>query len=331
MADDDWQLEMLCNLAAGEFLMPIGHFPQFKSMELSIRKMLELRKQYEVSTEAVLHRFARVTELPCAVFAASERKGSGYKLEYAVPSRSWPILIPNGLELPKKSRLGECTAIGFTAVGQEEWIKELGNVEVQCVRISPYPGESVPRFVGFIRPNISPSLQMAKIIVLKGDATEPRGDGLKIVGLIVNDRTPNLGAGFGRNVQQKWPETKNAFRSWAEKHPRSFSLGNIFCAETHEKDILVFHMICQRGYGPSPTPRLRYSHLKTCLEKLGQFAIQHKATVHLPKLGTGHAGGSWVLIEQMIDEVLCSQGLNVTVYELPNQSSSNPSARSLFD
>src|ERR1039458_7936894 len=59
---DDWQVEMLCNLGAAEFLMPVGTFPDFKQEGVGIDRLLELRMQFEVSTEAVLLRVIRVTE-----------------------------------------------------------------------------------------------------------------------------------------------------------------------------------------------------------------------------------------------------------------------------
>ncbi len=87
-------------------------------------------------------------------------------------------------------------------------------------------------------------------------------------------------------------------------------------------------MICQHGYGPSPTPRLRYAALKSCLEQLAVFARGESATIHMPRIGAGFGGGSWALIQQLIDEILCGQGLTVTVYELPGTPPAQPS---LFD
>jgi O-acetyl-ADP-ribose deacetylase (regulator of RNase III) len=327
--DDDWQLEMLCNLAAAEFLMPVAQFPQLRDAELSIRSILKLREDYKVSAEAVLLRVARLTEAPCAVFAASERAGERFGLEYAVASRAWPVTIASGTLLPKETHLKECTAIGYTAIGQEEWLPKMGPVEVQCVRISPFPGESIPRLVGFIRPQSFTPVHSGKITLLRGDATEPRGDRhKKVIAFIVNDKTPNWGAGFALGIRRKWPEAQTAFRTWATTNPSLLSLGNVFHSDVVDEEITTFQMICQHGYGKSPTPRIRYAYLKICLEKLAQFASTHKASIHMPKIATGYGGGSWQLVEQMIDETLCARGLDVTVYELPHQSQPQPN---LFD
>jgi len=76
-------------------------------------------------------------------------------------------------------------------------------------------------------------------------------------------------------------------------------------------------MIAQHGYGPSPKPRIRYVHLRTCLDKLAEFALGHGATVHMPRIGTGHAGGQWNIVRELVDEGLVRRGIEVTVYELP--------------
>jgi IrrE N-terminal-like domain len=46
MQGDDWQLEMLCNMAASELLMPIGRLPLLEAERLTIDSILELRKKY---------------------------------------------------------------------------------------------------------------------------------------------------------------------------------------------------------------------------------------------------------------------------------------------
>src|SRR5207253_142360 len=53
---DDWQLEMLCNIAAAEFLMPVGTLPSMDRSSLKIDRLVALRPKYDVSMEAVLIR-----------------------------------------------------------------------------------------------------------------------------------------------------------------------------------------------------------------------------------------------------------------------------------
>ncbi len=317
--DDDWQLEMLCNIAAAEFLMPITQFPDLRESEVNINTILKLRENYKVSAEAVLLRLVRLTEAPCSIFAASEREPGRFVLEYSVSSRAWPVSIPCGTLLPRETVLKGCTAFGYTAIGEEEWLPALGPLRIECVRISPFPDESVPRYVGVICPQSFRPVKTGRITILKGDATQPRGEGNKVIAHIVNDKTPNWGKGFAFAVRRKWPEVQEAFQSWVARNPHSLSLGNVFHSEVFDEQLTVFQMICQRGYGPSPSPRIRYAPLKTCLEQLVKFADEQNASIHMPPIGIGEAGGSWGFIQQIIDEVLCSRGKDVTVYELPGQ------------
>src|SRR5205085_5724425 len=62
MEADEWQLEMLCNIGAAELLMPIGTFPELHDESLSIENLKKLQKKYQVSTEALLLRVAKLTE-----------------------------------------------------------------------------------------------------------------------------------------------------------------------------------------------------------------------------------------------------------------------------
>lgn len=331
---DEWQVEMLCNLGAAEFLMPVGSFPDFKREDVGIDRLLELRKRFEVSTEAVLLRMVRVTETPCAMFVASKHASSlhpdRYTLDYAVGSRTWKLTVQKGALLPKNSIMTECTAIGFTAKGNEEW-GAAGNLHIECVGIAPFPGERFPRVVGIVRPCSEIKAESARIQFLVGDATEPRGSGHRIVAHVVNDKTPNWGAGFGLAVRESWPEVQDAFRAWVASKPDVLQLGNVYHSQI-SSDITFFQMICQHGYGPSPTPRLRYGALKACLDQLTNFALTSHATIHMPRIGAGQGGGVWGLIQQLIDETLSARGVQVTIYDLPQtkRDSSVTSEQTLF-
>ena len=62
---------MLCNIGAAELLMPIATFPALREKALKINSLMELRKQFQVSSEALLLRVVNLSLEACAVFAAS--------------------------------------------------------------------------------------------------------------------------------------------------------------------------------------------------------------------------------------------------------------------
>src|SRR6202041_1453783 len=179
MTSNDWQLEALCNVGAAEILMPVGSFHLDECRPLSIDTVIALQREFSVSSEAVLLRIAKLTSQRCFVFVAHRdetENSSIYRLDYAVPSRSWPILLATGFQLPPSTVLAQCTAIGFTAKAEEGWISNQGSWRVECLGIAPYPGHLYPRVVGIVRPTSDGAPQTAATIqYLRGDATKPRG------------------------------------------------------------------------------------------------------------------------------------------------------------
>ncbi len=325
----DWELEMLCNIGAAELLMPTGSLEQVRDKKLSLQDALDLRKQFEVSTESVILRLIRITGKPYTMFVASRSRDSGrYKIDYSVQSRSSGTGLPDGHFLPSETIVATCTAVGYTATADEIW-PLVGKVHVECVGVVPYEGSNYPRVIGLLRKNADSMATEARMQFVTGDATEPCGTGRRILAHVVNDATPNWGVGFGRVVQSKWPGVQRHFR---EAWPRSATerLGSVFCSEI-EQGFSVCQMICQKGYGPAERPRLRYAALRQCLSELRDTAVSRNASVHMPRIGTGEAGGSWALVGALIDEILCAGGVSVTIYDLPKSRKVTPVQSGLFD
>jgi O-acetyl-ADP-ribose deacetylase (regulator of RNase III) len=112
---------------------------------------------------------------------------------------------------------------------------------------------------------------------------------------------------------------QSEFIGWVEEDKGRLALGNIFCSEIAD-NLAICNMVSQRGYGPSATPRISYEALRKCLDLLADEALKHNATVHMPRIGCGQAGGSWQVVQELIDEALCRRGIEVTVYDLPGAS-----------
>jgi len=334
----DYELETLCNLAAAEVLLPLGSIQEdMQTLDLSVDTALKLRQKYEASTEAVLLRLIGLSGLPCAVFAAapeesSQQGGRNYRLEYVRSGSSWETGLRRGDLVPSTSVIRECTGIGFTAKGTEQWIPEGFAIDVDAVGVSPYPNRDPnrvrPRVAGLIRP-VGEAQGRSPINFVRGDALEPRGVGVKIVAHIVNNKTPNWGAGFGRAVQRKWPEAQRHFSDVF--HGTYGSKLGLTCTTKVEDQVFAFQMVAQRGYGHSSSTKLRYEALRTCLAKLREAANELDASVHMPRIGTGEAGGSWGLISNLIIEELSARGVTPTVYDLPNSRSRTREQSGLFD
>lgn len=325
LVPDDWQLEALCNLAAAEILMPIGSMKKEPSEELTIEKILAARRHFDVSTEAVLIRLARLSEEPCAAFVASrvaDSKGAdSYAYDYLIPSRTWKYVIARGTTLPRPSPAAECTAVGYSAKGKVSLPGVPEKLRIECIGIPPYPGAMFPRVAGFLSSERSVASE-SHIEFLLGDVLSPRGRGRKIIAHVVSDSTPNWGGrGIAIAIKKKWPAAQDAFRWWfgdSRKRP----LGEVHFCEV-EEDLEVATMICQRGYGPSETPRVRYAAIEKALGLVAAKAQANDASIHMPRIGCGQAGGSWMLVEELVNSILTTGNLRVTVYDLPNSAFSS--------
>lgn len=320
-SEDNWQLELLCNIAAAEILMPIGTAANLEREDVTIDNVLRLQREYDVSTEAICLRLVKITDWPCVMFAAARTSSFGkpvtYRVDYSVASRSTKLDIPHGFEIQNASVLSQCTAIGYTAKGSETMTPALHKVQIECVGIPSYPGEYFPRVVGFVLSQRAGQLKTARILHLWGDALEPRGTGYRIVAHIVNDKTANWGGlGFAHAAKKRLPTAQDYFRAWAAQNKDNLSLGRIHLAQVAD-DLAIVSMIAQHGYGPSRKPRIRYGALKSCLDQLAEIALARNASIHMPKIGTGEAGGKWPVIAELIDEAIIMRGVEVTVYSLP--------------
>ena len=319
MEPDDWQLESLCDVGAAELLMPIGSFREELEKEaLSLNPLLKLKDTLQVSTEALLLRVIKLTQTPSFIFSAS-RPDDGvprYKIDYSFRSRTFNGTIQYGLRLPNNSVVAGCTRFGFTDKAQELWHERLGTLRIECVAVSPYPGSVHPRVMGIAVPIEHEAVSPNSIHYVKGDATKPRGEGHHIIAQIVNDKAAMWGGGFALVVRRKWPEIQKNFSSWAMSEPGRLKLGNSHLSTVNDTTD-VFHMICQRGYSPTPKPSIRYGALKTCLDRLAQLAIERNASIHMPRIGCGQAGGNWNIVSEMVTYFLCERGIKVTVYDPP--------------
>ncbi len=316
LAGDEWQLEALCNVAAAELLMPLGSFPNLREESMTIERLVELRRTFAVSTEALLIRAVRVTDVPVVAFAASRieegtHKG-GYRVEYMIPSHSSTAALPRGTVVSADSALAECTGIGFTAICEERWPGWGTAYRVECVGIPPYPGSRYPRVAGVLRDRAAAGIP-SMLEFVRGDATRPRTLPAIVAQVVSNKARTWGGKGFAVAVRRRWPSVHDDFRKWARS---GLTLGDVQLAPA-EPDVYVASMVAQSGYGPSKHPRIRYAALRRALASVTQMALDTNAAVHMPRIGTGEAGGAWTIVEELVRDECIFHGVSVTVYDLP--------------
>lgn len=149
-----------------------------------------------------------------------------------------------------------------------------------------------------------------------GDATNPIGDGKKLI-LHVCNNVGAWGAGFVMALSKKWKEPEADYRAMKE-----YILGDLRMVHVEEGTYVV-NIIGQestKGRNKGATlPPIRYvaiEHAMKYLASIGEIT-PNTFSIHMPRLGSGLAGGNWKVIETIIEETLCKADIPVTVYDLP--------------
>lgn len=151
-----------------------------------------------------------------------------------------------------------------------------------------------------------------------GDATRP-SERPAIIAHVCNDLGV-WGRGFVLAISQRWPHVAESYREWLtylRRHHRP-PLGTVQFLWL-EPDLWIVNMIAQHGIQSTTAgPPIRYDALAQSLEKLRSLTLQYQASVHMPRIGCGLAGGTWDRVEPLILDALCAHGIAVTVYDRPH-------------
>ncbi|WP_406457293.1 macro domain-containing protein [Streptomyces sp. NBC_00876] len=156
---------------------------------------------------------------------------------------------------------------------------------------------------------------MSGIRYVQGDATSPHGKGVKVIVHVCND-LGGWGKGFVLALSRRWPEPEAAYRRWhRERAGNDFGLGAAQFVQVSPY-IWVANAVGQRGMrtGSNGVP-VRYEAIGTALGAVAERAAELGASVHMPRIGCGLAGGKWSRIEPLIEQRLVARDIAVTVYD----------------
>mgnify|MGYP003454510026 CR=1 FL=1 len=147
----------------------------------------------------------------------------------------------------------------------------------------------------------------------KGDATAPIGVGPKVLVHVCND-AGKWGKGFVLAVSKRWPEPEAAYRAAFESG--KLELGEVQLVRVSDEitvaNLIGQHGVARRGRIDAP---IRYDAIRRGLQRIAEHAKLQHASVHMPRIGTGLAGGHWHDIEPLLQDTLCRAGIVVTVYD----------------
>lgn len=158
-----------------------------------------------------------------------------------------------------------------------------------------------------------------KINYLKGDATTPFGKGNKIIVHICND-IGKWGKGFVLSISKRWSQPEREYKTAFSQTPTP-SLGDVQFVVVSDNitvaNLIGQHGIKKKGRLSESRPPIRYKAVRRGLEKVADYTLKNNASVHMPRIGCGLAGGEWTKIEAIINENLCNSGIIVNVYDYP--------------
>jgi hypothetical protein len=154
---------------------------------------------------------------------------------------------------------------------------------------------------------------MPSLKFVEGDATDPIGEGKKLIVHCCNDLGA-FGAGFVRALSAKWPEPEATYKAMEKV------LGRVSLAKV-EDDIWVANVIGQHGIRRNTVdeiPPIRYEALRIGFNRICKALSEKEGySIHMPRVGSALAGGDFAIVEVLINDTFIRAGLDVTVYTLP--------------
>lgn len=149
-----------------------------------------------------------------------------------------------------------------------------------------------------------------------GDATRPPivPDEQRYIVHCCNDKG-GWGSGFVLAVDKLSPRPRQAYQSLGLHHGL---LGTIQVVRVDSYTSVV-NLIGQRGTIVDRPHPVRYDAIYNGLLKVAAHVRANGGTIHMPRMGSGLAGGSWDVIEAIVNET-CPD-LPVFVYDLPTEES----------
>ncbi|MFG3163683.1 macro domain-containing protein [Streptomyces sp. NPDC048232] len=156
---------------------------------------------------------------------------------------------------------------------------------------------------------------MSEIRYVRGDATVPSVTGVKVIAHVCND-LGGWGKGFVLAHSRRRPEPEAAYRAWhRDRASNDFGLGAAQFVQV-ERYLWVANLIGRRGTrtGSKGVP-VRYDAIDTALGRLADKSAELDASVHMPRIGCGLAGGKWSRVEPLVTGRLARRGIPVTVYD----------------
>lgn len=152
---------------------------------------------------------------------------------------------------------------------------------------------------------------------VSGDASKAQyGKGRKIIAQICND-SGRWGKGFVMAITDTWGKRPGKlYRKWHKTGAEAeFGLGRVQLI-TLTDTVALANIIGQSGTKTgSKGPPVRYEAIRLGLDAVCQYSATVDASVHMPQIGVGLAGGEWPRIESILVYMTKRHSADIYVYQ----------------
>lgn len=120
-----------------------------------------------------------------------------------------------------------------------------------------------------------------------------------------------FGSGVAGQIAKQFPRVKHAYIE--RHHTLGHELGDVhFVYRGDKPGKYIVNCITQQEYYPRDRVHADYEAIETCMRKVKDYA--NGRTIAIPKIGCGLAGGSWKIVEKILNKIFSDR--EILVYTL---------------
>ena len=121
------------------------------------------------------------------------------------------------------------------------------------------------------------------------------------------------GSGVAGVMAKKYPKARHYYLD--KFCTEGWRLGDVQFVKVCGKQEYIANCGTQKRYLPRGMRHVDYDAVRSCMEKVKEFAKTNKLTVAVPKIGAGLAGGDWRIIKKILEEVFTDYDCTVFYLE----------------
>ena len=122
-----------------------------------------------------------------------------------------------------------------------------------------------------------------------------------------------MGAGLAKKIRDKYPKVYKSYKEVCNKNTDTFLLGKIQIVNVGNEKFII-NLFAQLNYGKGER-FTDYNSLRSCLFLVKKYTPRNSIAIPWG-LGCGLAGGDWVKVVEIIEEVFEGSNIEIVIYKL---------------